>query len=251
MADSTLTEQASEQDMKGDQGGTPSEGPSVFCHTFDLTKRLIHPPDSFMTFLKVDTTNPDKSPYTLALTRLASILASSPPNSVHRLVIPSLLSPALYPPHASSPEHVLQFLHNLRALISKYSSRLTAMLTLPLSLYPRSMGLVRWMELLSDGVVELSPFPHSYQPDAPSTTSGTGTATSQDDPPQGLLKFHRLPILHERGVGTTAVGEDWAFTLSRRKFTIKPFSLPPVEGDTEAQQAAGSKQKGKKTELDF
>jgi len=105
------------------------------------------------------------------------------------------------------------------------------------------------MELLSDGVVELSPFPHSYRPDAPSTTSGT--ATSQDEPPQGLLKFHRLPILHERGVGTTAVGEDWAFTLSRRKFAIKPFSLPPVEGDTEAQQAAGPEQRGKKVELDF
>jgi elongator complex protein 4 len=202
-----------------------------------------------MTFLKVDTTEPGKSPYTLALTRLASILASSPGNSVHRLVIPSLLSPALYPPHASSPEHVLQFLHSLRALLSKYSSRLTAMLTLPLSLYPRSSGLVRWMELLSDGVVELSPFPHSYRPDAPSTTSGT--ATSQDEPPQGLLKFHRLPILHDRGVGTTAVGEDWAFTLSRRKFTIKPFSLPPVEGDTEAQQTTGPEQRGKKVELDF
>jgi elongator complex protein 4 len=235
--------------MKDDQGGAPIEVPSVFCHTFDLTKRLIHPPDSFMTFLKIDTTEPDKSPYTLALTRLASILASSPGNSVHRLVVPSLLSPALYPPHASSPEHVLQFLHNLRALLSKYSNRLTAMLTLPLSLYPRSSGLVRWMELLSDGVVELSPFPHSYRPDAPSTTSGT--ATSQDEPPQGLLKLHRLPILHERGVGTTVVGEDWAFTLSRRKFTIKPFSLPPVEGDTEAQQAAGPEQRGKKVELDF
>src|ERR1700722_1640856 len=106
--------------MKDDQGGTHIEVPSVFFYFFDLTKLLLHPPDSFMTFLKVTTTKPDKSPYTLTLTRLASILASSPGNSVHRLVIPSLLSPALYPPHASSPEHVLQFLHNFRALISKY-----------------------------------------------------------------------------------------------------------------------------------
>jgi elongator complex protein 4 len=83
--------------------------------------------------------------------------------------MPSLLSPALYPPHASSPEPILQFLHNLRALLSTYPGRLTVMLTLPLSLYPRSSGLVRWMELLNDGVVELSPFPHSYQADAPSS----------------------------------------------------------------------------------
>lgn len=233
----------------GDRAVPQSEGPATFCHTFDLTKRLSHPPDSTLTFLKIDLTNTGSSPYRSALGRLASILSSSRTDSVHRLVVPSLLSPALYPPHASSPEHVLQFLHGIRALLSTYSGRLTAMMTLPLSLYSRSSGLVRWMELLSDGVIELSPFPHSYQPDAPSTN--TGSATSQDEPPQGLLKFHRLPVFHERGVGTTTVGDDWAFTLSRRKFTVKPFSLPPIEGDTEAQQAAGADQKGKKAELDF
>lgn len=223
--------------------------PAAFCHTFDLTKRLVHPASSVMTFVRIDSGNPEKSPYTSALGRLEFALSSSPTNSVHRLVIPSLLSPALYPPHASSPEHILQFLQGLRALLSTYAGRLTVMLTLPLSLYPRSSGLVRWMELLSDGVVELSPFPHSYQPETSSTTSGT--AASQDEPPQGLLKIHRLPILHERGGGTPSVGEDWAFTLSRRKFTIKPFSLPPIEGDTDAQQAAGSEQKGKKADMDF
>jgi len=31
------------------------------------------------------------------------------------------------------------------------------------------------------------------------------------------------------------MGEDLAFTVSRRKFAIKPFSLPPMEGDQEAQ----------------
>lgn len=222
--------------------------PTSFCHTFDLTKRLVHPPDSIMTFVRIEQTKLEQSPFNSALSRLGTILASSPADTIHRLVIPSLLSPALYPPNASSPEHLLQFLHGIRALLSTYSGRLTAMLTLPLSLYPRSSGLTRWMELLSDGVVELSPFPHSYQPDA---SSANGAAASQDEPPQGLLKVHRLPILHERGGGTTSIGEDWAFTLSRRKFTIKPFSLPPIEGDTEAQQATGSEQKGKKADMDF
>ena len=235
--------------MAGPRGSGAAEAPTKFCHTFDLTKRLVHPPDSIMSFLRVDIAKPDDSPYSSALARLTSLLATSPSNSVHRLVVPSLLSPALYPPHASSPEHVLQFLHSVRALLSTYPGRLTAMLTLPLSLYPRSSGLVRWMELLSDGVVELSPFPHSYQADAPNATSGP--ATSQDEPPQGLLKFHRLPIFHERGGGTTTVGEDLAFSLSRRKFTIKPFSLPPIAGDIEAQRPAGPDQKDKKTELEF
>ena len=232
-----------------DKGEAPSDVQPTFCHTFDLTKRLVHPPDSILTFQRIDSSDSSQSPFTEALKRLSSALASSPQNTVHRLVIPSLLTPALYPPHASSPEHLLQFLHCVRALLSTYSSRLTSMLTLPLSLHPRSSGLVRWMELLSDGVIELSPFPHSYRAEA--STPSSGPAASQEEPPQGLLRIYRLPIFHERGGGTGSVGEDWAFTLSRRKFAIKPFSLPPIEGDTEAQQAAGSEQKGKKADMDF
>lgn len=97
------------------------------------------------------------------------------------------------------------------------------------------------MEIISDGVIELCPFPHSS--DALATS---GAATSQEEPPQGMLKTHRLPVLHERGGGNDQnIGQDWAFILSRRKFEIKPFSLPPTEGDKEAQDAA------KKSDLEF
>ena len=233
----------------GSPGNVPSDMHTTFCHTYDLTKRLVHPSDSVLNLLRIDLNKPDQSPYISALKRLSSNLTASPANTAHRLVIPALLSPALYPPHASSPEHILQFLHSVRSLLSKYSTRLTAMITLPLTLYPRSSGLVRWMELLNDGVVELSPFPHSYPPDTSYATSAT--SATQEEPPQGLLRIHRLPILHERGGATIPVGEDWSFTLSRRKFTIKPFSLPPIEGDTEAQHKTGSEQKGKKADMDF
>lgn len=125
---------------------------------------------------------------------------------------------------------------------------MTAMMSLPLSLYPRSSGLLRWVELLNDGVLELSPFPHSADGDAQVARGPPGTA---DEPPQGLLQVHRLPILHDRGSGTATVESDWTFTLSRRQFTIKPFNLPPIEGDTGAQQASGSEQKGKKSDMEF
>lgn len=153
----------------------------------------------------------------------------------------------MYPPHASMPQHVLRFMHSIRALLAAYPSRLTVFASLPLSLYPRSSGLVRWMELLNDGVIELSPFPHSSDVEPPSKP-GSGTS---DDPPQGLLKVHRLPILHERGSGTVSAGDDWAFTLSRRKFSIKPFSLPPIEGDSEAQHDAHAQPKSTKADLEF
>jgi elongator complex protein 4 len=107
------------------------------------------------------------------------------------------------------------------------------MLTIPLTLYPRSTGLVRWMEILSDSVFELSPFPYSH---AQALAQSAGT-TKDEERPQGMFAVHKLPVFHEKGGGGGAedLGEDMAFTMSRRKFTVAKFSLPPMEGDTEAQ----------------
>ncbi|KAL2003409.1 hypothetical protein VTN02DRAFT_3919 [Thermoascus thermophilus] len=237
----------------GDKSQIPTEGgpattQEAFCHAFDLTKRLTHPALSSMDFIPVMPSR--ESPYISIHKRLQTAIASSPPNTIHRIVIPSLLSPAIYPPAASQPENVLQFLHSLRALLATYANRVTAMITIPLSLYPRSSGLVRWMELLSDGVMELCPFPHSS--DAAVANAMSGAATAQEEPPQGMLKTHRLPVMHERGGGSDQnIGEDWAFTLSRRKFEIKPFSLPPAEGDHEAQQGGAASGMPKKADLEF
>lgn len=221
--------------------------PTTFCHTYDLTKRLVHPASSRIDFLQMSQ-SPSHSPFDAVLKQLHSLISNSAPNTVHRIVIPSMLSPALYPPTCSQPQYILQFLHGLRALFAEYPSRVTAMMSLPISLYPRSSGLVRWIELLTDGVFELSPFPHSADADANVSRGPAGTA---EEPPQGLLQVHRIPILHDRGSGTSTSENDWTFTLSRRKFTIKPFNLPPVEGDTEAQQASSSAQKPEKANVEF
>jgi elongator complex protein 4 len=168
-------------------------------------------------------------------------ISSSSPHSVHRLVVPVLLSPALYPPTCGLPENLIGFFRSLRALLRQHSSRLTAIVTLPLELYPRKNSLVRWAELLSDGVLELTPFPHAM--DASNSLAESGGSRGTEDQPQGLVRFHKLPINTERGEGGAgagnSLGEDLAFTVSRRKFTIKPFSLPPLEGDQEAQKDAG------------
>ena len=115
------------------------------------------------------------------------------------------------------------------------------MITLPLDLYPRNSGLVRWAEILSDGVLELTPFPHLM--DASNNLAESGGARQDEEQPQGLVKVHKLPINTERGEGGAgagnSIGDDLAFTVSRRKFVIKPFSLPPMEGDQDAQKEAG------------
>jgi elongator complex protein 4 len=216
----------------------------AFCHAFDLTKRLTHPSIANITYIPLARSN---EPLFVSIHKgLQAAIAQSPPNTAHRIIIPSLLNPTLYPPEASQPDNILPFLHSLKALMSEPSIRVTAMITMPLSLFPRSAGLVRWVEHLCDGVIELCPFPHSA--DALATS---GASTAHEEPPQGVLKTHRLPVLHERGGGSDQnVGQDWAFTLSRRKFEIKPFSLPPAEGDKEAQDAAESAMP-KKADLEF
>ena len=200
----------------------------------------------------LDFTDPDPSisPFSAFLNHLITQLSTAP-TAIHRVIIPSLLSPALYPPHASKPEHLLQFLHGVRALLRKYPSNLTAMITLPLILHSRSTGLTRWMELLSDGVLELAPFPST----AISTKAAPNASTVQEEPPQGMLKIHRLPVFHEKGGGggeASGFGDDLAFTLSRRKgLVIKPYSLPPVEGDSEAQQGDTEHDPRKATKVDI
>ena len=98
--------------------------------------------------------------------------------------------------------------------------------------FARTTALVAWMEILCDGVLELTPFPRDT--DALSTS---GAATASEERPQGMLKIHRLPVFHEKGGGRggDALGDDLAFTVSRRKFVIAKFRLPPVEGDQEEQ----------------
>jgi PAXNEB protein len=128
-------------------------------------------------------------------------LAEAPQNTVHRLVISGFLPPQLCPLHPSLPHHVLQFLQGTRVLLSAYPSRFVVIITLPLSLFPRSPGLVRWVELLSDGVVELTPFPHSSDQEPAPTKLTSGDPSANEETPQGLLKLHHLAIF----MNTTAV----------------------------------------------
>lgn len=225
--------------------GTESTAPTAFCHTFDLTKRLALPDGNRLNYIPVRPVPPDVSPFQSILHALREQVASSSSSTVHRFIIPNLLSPALYPMQASNPQHLLQFLHSLRAFLRRYSTQLAIMMTLPVMLYPRSAGLTRWIELLSDGVMELSPFPRSTEAGPPMTASGS--ATAQEENPQGMVKMHRLPVFSEKGGGGT-LGDDLVFTVSRRKFVIKPFNLPPVEGDAEAQRGEGE---GKPTAVDI
>jgi len=228
-----------------------TEEPVIFCHTFDLAKRLLLPVGAMVNYIPIPQTA-GASLFPAILQNIQNRIVSSPPYKIHRVIIPSLLSPALYPTSACPPTSVLQFLHSLRALLRQNASRLTAITSLSLTLYPRTTGLVRWMEILSDGVLELSPFPYDHS----QSLSTSQRATKDEERAQGMFIVHKLPVFYEKGGGSGGddLGEDLTFTLSRRRFVIAKFSLPPVEGDAEAQDEAAHDSAGgvwNKRELEF
>lgn len=225
-------------------------GAATFCHSFDLAKRLapgdikgtLHSyPSMDPRTMSLDAPASPGSYLTAFIKTIQGRIISAGPSATHRVIIPSLLSPTLFPPSSCQPSEVLRFLHALRALLRQYSTQVTALVTLPISLFPRSNGLTRWMELLSDGVIELIPLPAN--PGAPPPSSGNGGSKSEDKS-QGLLRVHSLPIYHEKGGGgaeNNHFREDLTFSLSASKgMVIKPFSLPPLgeEGQPEKSPAS-------------
>ncbi|KAJ9139045.1 PAXNEB-domain-containing protein [Coniochaeta hoffmannii] len=223
-------------------------GATTYCHSFDLSKRLKQSDikGNLHSNLSMDPRTmsldaiPSSGSYLMAFIKsVQGRIVTGGPKTIHRVVIPSLLSPTLYPPSACQPSEVLRFLHALRALLRQHSTQLTAIVTLPISLFPRTNGLTRWVELLSDGAIELIPLPAN--PGAPPPSLGDSKA---EDKSQGLLRVHSLPIYHEKGGGgaeNNHFREDLTFRLSESKgMVIKPFSLPPLgeEGQPEKSPAS-------------
>ncbi|KJZ79400.1 hypothetical protein HIM_00869 [Hirsutella minnesotensis 3608] len=215
------------------------EDSEPFCHTFSMTRRLeasairghLHGLRSSET--RVETS---QAPLKSFLDEVASRVAHASPLQIHRVLIPNLLSPTVYNPLACQPGEVLQFLHGLRSLLRLYPTQITVLLTLPVSLHRRGAGLTRWMELLSDGVVELVSLPHKNH-----LTQSSDRASSF----QGLLRVHSLPIFHERGGGIAeeCLREEQSFKLSASSgMIILPYSLPPMGEDDNSSQPTPSQQ---------
>jgi len=229
------------------QSTLPNQGEHPFCHSFDLTRRL----ESTEIKGQVHTTlvndsfgKATASPLRKFLSELSSKVQSMGPNTVHRVVCPGLLSPTLYTSSARRPREVLQFIHGLRALLRRYPTQLTAIVTMPITLFARSTGLTRWFEVLFDGVFELVPLQHQSQ---------MALEPGKEDKSQGLLRVHSLPIFHEKGGGLEGswVREDLSFKLSASSgLVITPYSLPPVGEEDEASGPSKAPD-DKKEKLEF
>lgn len=227
---------------------TSTDGQGPFCHAFDLAKRLDNSAIQGQLFTSNTgdlLSTSTQSPFKGFLADVISRIKSSPPSTVHRIVVPSLLSPTIYASSSCRPQEVLQFLHALRSLLRQYTTRVTALVTLPISLFPRSTGLTRWVELLCDGVLELTPLQNQSQ---------DSRDASGEDKTQGMLRAHSLPVFHEKGGGLEGgwAREDLSFKLSSSSgMVITPFSLPPVGDEEEIPDRPSKTTEPKKESLDF
>lgn len=227
--------------------GLSEDGP-VYCHAFDLTQRLKRASIRGQTFIYPrkpsqghgaghSSSGSSLEDTVIALTEQ---IRNSPPTTIHRIVVNSLLSPGLHDRPICEPHEVLRFLHILRAALRTFSNRTSAMVSMPLFLHPRSSGLVRWMEILCDGSMQLIPLPRS-EGLAADANEKDGIS---DGKMQGVLRVHSLPIYHEKGGGASvpALEGDLSFSLSRTSgLVIQPLSLPPLSDERDDAMQGPSK----------
>ncbi|RDA85412.1 hypothetical protein CP532_3768 [Ophiocordyceps camponoti-leonardi (nom. inval.)] len=153
------------------------------------------------------------------LSATESRLRHSTPLSQHRILIPSLLSPSQYRPDSVEPQGLLQLIHGIRSLLRQFPTRAVALVTIPRSLYSRSSGLIKWVEILFDGTIEID------------TDSSSVFSEYDGGQQQGVVRVHSLPVVHERGGGREGTSLEQMMLLKTCVVSgvhIQPSDLPPV-----------------------
>lgn len=139
-------------------------------------------------------------------------------DAIVRLVLPSFLNPTVYDLSSFEPQKLLRFFHTLRALLRQHRSQLSILITLSTTLFDDNTEMLLPSVIqLVDGALHLRPFTDETDP----YKSTTNTQTKV----QGLLDVVKIPIISERGIMTTRIGEH-AFRVSKRRFVIEDWGIP-------------------------
>lgn len=267
------------------KGGSDSniitESKPNYVSTFDFTTRLVPGPSPkeidyiggplyFMSPLMTSSSSYLDAVFKKIRDTIIKTLQTEGSHTIIRVLIPSILHPATYPPESATPQEAIKFFHSLLHLARKeFPQNVIVMLSLSSELFPRETYLTRWLEILSDGVVHIDPFPERLDitqgpeiqsgNDAESSSDDNTTKSSQDSsknkPYQGLIHVYKLPILSERG-GMHVRKSEYAFRVSRKKFEIDEWGIPVEDEDESVKPPSSSNNSSttidkKSTELDI
>lgn len=168
-------------------------------------------------------------------------LKTQGPHTVVRIIVPSFLHPATYPPGSAAPSEAVRFFHSLAHFArTEFPFNVAVVVTLALELYPRETYLTRWLEVAADAVVHLEPFGERLDAERAADSKGAG---DKKKPYQGLVHVYKVPRLSEKG-GMHLRRSEYAFRVSRKVFEIDEWGIP-VEGDAEESVPSST---GKKKE---
>lgn len=195
-------------------------GKPHFIHTFDFTTRLTVPPKN-ISHIPAPIIDFGKALATIE----SNAKAFQAQSAVLRVVIPSLLHPAVY--HPSVTDSAVKFLHSLQNLCAKYSTTICIFISLNTSLYTRDSFVTSWIEHLCNGVIELDPKPELFEKVKDGRPSSQNSSEA-NKPYQGFVNIYKLPLFSDRGSMMVRSAEH-VFRVGKRNFEISEWGIPVEE----------------------
>lgn len=200
-----------------------------YNHQFDITSRLLPAPTSNeLTFI-----NPTLPVHTV-INQVEKVIEMHDKKLI-RIVIPSILHPAMYPPRMFQLSEILLLLHGLHGLLKKYGSRCILLGTLSSDII--EPFLLSNIDNLFDSVFSLEPFGQEMMQFLERVYKAQPGKVQH-----GLLHVMKLPVFSERGE-MHVMKSELAFKNGRKKFEIEEWGIPVDDVDDEKDEKAKGKEK--------
>lgn len=203
--------------LDDDDDDTTAEGYKNYNHQFDITSRLMPAP----TPSEITLISPTQ-PIQAILQQIEKTIRQHP-NKLIRVIVPSLLHPAMYSPEMFKLSVVLSLLHGLRSITKKYGQRCVLMATLSSDIISHLM-LVQ-IENLFDSVMTLEPFKQEMM-----QFLERAYKTQPNKIQHGLIHILKLPLFSDLGE-MHVMKSEWAFRNGRKRFEIEEWGIPVEDND--------------------
>lgn len=217
-----------------------------YNHQFDITTRLIPAPSSS----EISFISPIQ-PLQMVLVQLEQAIKRQEGKLI-RIIIPSLLHPAVYPPRMFSLSGIVPLLHGIRGLVKKYENRCVLFTTVSSDILDEL--LLAQVENTFDSVINLEPFGQEMM-----QFLERAYKTQPNKVQHGFLHILKLPVFSDRGE-MHLIKSNLAFRNGRKNFEIEEWGIPVDDVDdnsantsTHASRQQNIEESGRNTKisLDF